>query len=392
MEKRILVAAIAALTLSSTALALEDQRLGIWINGDKGYNGLARVGERFTADTGVPVVVSHPDNVEQRFQQVASNAQGPDIIFWPHDRFGEWVKGGLLAPVNPSEEIKAKIDDFAWEAVTIDGQVYGYPVSVEAISLIYNKDLMPDGPAATFEEMLELDTKLQGEGKHAILWAYETPYFTYPLLSANGGYAFKKQEDGSYDVKDTGVNNPGSKQGVAFLAEMIEKGHMPRGVDYGVAEAKFSKGEAAMTINGPWAWDHLSKSGINYGVAPLPSLGGNPARAFVGVLAGAINNASPNKDLAVLFLEEYLLTPEGLAMVDDDKSLGAVPLKAVQEQLASDERIKVTFENAKTGEPMPSVPEMIDYWTGLEGALKNIAAGRQGVDEALDAAARRTVQ
>ena len=272
MEKRILVAAIAALTLSSTALALEDQRLGIWINGDKGYNGLARVGERFTADTGVPVVVSHPDNVEQRFQQVASNAQGPDIMFWPHDRFGEWVKGGLLAPVNPSEEIKAKIDDFAWEAVTIDGQVYGYPVSVEAISLIYNKDLMPDGPAATFEEMLELDTKLQGEGKHAILWAYETPYFTYPLLSANGGYAFKKQEDGSYDVKDTGVNNAGSKQGVAFLAEMIEKGHMPRGVDYGVAEAKFNKGEAAMTINGPWAWDNLSKSGTQLrGGAPAYS-------------------------------------------------------------------------------------------------------------------------
>jgi maltose/maltodextrin transport system substrate-binding protein len=392
MKKLTTLAVAATLTLSSGAFAFEEGKLVLWINGDKGYNGLSRVGERFTADTGVPVEVSHPDNVEQRFQQVASNAQGPDIMFWPHDRFGEWVKGGLLAPVNPSAEIKAKIDDFAWEAVTIDGKVYGYPVSVEAISLIYNKDLMPDGPAATFEEMLELDTKLQAEDKHAILWAYETPYFTYPLLSANGGYAFKKKEDGSYDVKDTGVNNAGSKQGVAFLAEMIEKGHMPRGVDYGVAEAKFNKGEAAMTINGPWAWDNLSKSGINYGVAPLPSLGGNPARAFVGVLAGAINNASPNKDLAVLFLEEYLLTPEGLAMVNDDKPLGAVPLKEFQEQLASDERIKVTFENAKTGEPMPSVPEMIDYWTGLEGALKNIAAGRQGVAEALDAAARRTVQ
>jgi maltose/maltodextrin transport system substrate-binding protein len=392
MKKLTTLAVAATLTLSSGAFAFEEGKLVLWINGDKGYNGLSRVGEKFTADTGVPVEVSHPDNVEQRFQQVASNAQGPDIMFWPHDRFGEWVKGGLLAPVNPSAEIKAKIDDFAWEAVTIDGKVYGYPVSVEAISLIYNKDLMPDGPAATFEEMLELDTKLQAEDKHAILWAYETPYFTYPLLSANGGYAFKKKEDGSYDVKDTGVNNAGSKQGVAFLAEMIEKGHMPRGVDYGVAEAKFNKGEAAMTINGPWAWDNLSKSGINYGVAPLPSLGGNPARAFVGVLAGAINNASPNKDLAVLFLEEYLLTPEGLAMVNDDKPLGAVPLKEFQEQLASDERIKVTFENAKSGEPMPSVPEMINYWTNLEGALKNIAAGRQGVDEALDAAAQRTLQ
>ena len=392
--KTLISAAVAAavLSLSTAALALEEGKLILWINGDKGYNGLARVGEKFTADTGIPVEVSHPDNVEQRFQQVASNAQGPDIMFWAHDRLGEWVKGGLLAPLTPSAEIKGKIDDFAWEAVTVDGKVYGYPVAVEAISLIYNKDLMPEGPAQSFEEMLALDTELQKQGKHAILWAYETPYFTYPLLSANGGYAFKKREDGSFDVKDTGVNNTGSKQGVAFLAEMLEKGHMPRGVDYGVAEAKFNKGEAAMTINGPWAWDNLNKSGLNYGVAPLPTLGGKPARAFVGVLAGAVNNASPNKDLATLFLEEYLLTPEGLAMVNDDKPLGAVPLKEFQAQLAEDERIKVTFDNAASGEPMPSVPEMINYWTNLEGALKNIAAGRQGVDEALDAAAQRIVQ
>jgi maltose/maltodextrin transport system substrate-binding protein len=392
--KKLIALAVAAatLSLSSVAFALEEGKLTLWINGDKGYNGLAKVAEKFTADTGVEVEVSHPDNVEQRFQQVASNAQGPDIMFWAHDRFGEWVKGGLLAAVNPSADMKAKIDAFAWDAVTIDGKVYGYPVALEAISLIYNKKLMPKGPAESFEEMLPLDTELQKDGKHAILWAYETPYFTYPLLSANGGYAFKKKENGSYDVKDTGVNNAGSKQGVAFLADMIEKGHMPRGVDYGVAEAKFNKGEAAMTINGPWAWDNLSKSDIDYGVALLPSLGGNPGRAFVGVLAGAINNASPNKDLATLFLEEYLLTPDGLKAVNDDKPLGAVALKAFQEQLASDERIKVTFENAKNGEPMPSVPEMINYWTNLEAALKNVASGRQGVDEALDAAAQRTVQ
>ncbi len=105
-------------------------------------------------------------------------------MFWAHDRFGEWIRGGLLAPLNPSPAVKAKIDDFAWDAVTIDGAVYGYPIAVEAISLIYNKDLMPDGPAATFEEMLPLDTELQKDGKHAILWAYGTPYFTFPLLSA----------------------------------------------------------------------------------------------------------------------------------------------------------------------------------------------------------------
>jgi maltose/maltodextrin transport system substrate-binding protein len=392
VKKLIAIAvATATISLSGTALALEEGKLTLWINGDKGYNGLAEVAKKFTAETGVPVEVSHPDKVEQRFQQVASNAQGPDIMFWAHDRYGEWAKGGLITPLTPSPEIKAKIDDFAWDAVTIDGKIYGYPIAVEALSLIYNKDLMPDGPAKSFEEMVALDTKLQKEQKDAILWAYETPYFTYPLMSAGGGYAFKKRADGSYDVKDTGVNNAGSKQGVAFLAEMIDKGHLPRGVDYGVAEAKFNKGEAAMTINGPWSWDNLNKSGIKYGVAPLPTLGGKPARAFVGVLGGAINNASPNKDLATLFLEEYLLTPEGLKAVNDDKPLGAVALKSFQKELASDERIKVTFDNAKAGEPMPSVPEMINYWTNLESALKNVASGRQKVDEALDDAAKRTV-
>jgi maltose/maltodextrin transport system substrate-binding protein len=383
--------AAAAIAGAGNAVAFEEGKLTLWINGDKGYNGLAEVGRKFTEDTGIEVEVSHPDNVEQRFQQVASNAQGPDIMFWAHDRLGEWVKGGLLAPVNPSAAVKAKIDDFAWDAVTVDGKIYGYPVSVEAISLIYNKALLPDGPPASFEEIAALGDKLP-DGLDPILWAYETPYFTYPLLSANGGYAFKKNPDGSYDVTDTGVNNAGSKMGVQYLADLIESGVMPKGVDYGVAEAKFNKGEAAATINGPWAWDNLSKTDIDYGVAPLPTLNGKPGRAFVGVLAGAINNASPNKDLAVLFLEEYLLTPEGLAMVNADKPLGAVPLKAYQEELAKDERIKVTFDNAQTGEPMPSIPEMIKYWTNLESALKNVASGRQSVDEALDSAAQRTVQ
>jgi maltose/maltodextrin transport system substrate-binding protein len=383
--------AAAAFASAGPAAALEEGKLTLWINGDKGYNGLAEVGKKFTEDTGVEVEVSHPDSVEQRFQQVASNAQGPDIMFWPHDRYGEWVKGGLLAPVHPSPAFMAKIDDFAWEAVTIDGKIYGYPMAVEAISLIYNKKLMPDGPAASFEEIAAMVDKLP-QGVDPILWAYETPYFTYPLLSANGGYAFKKLPDGSYDVNDTGVNNAGSKMGVQYLADLIDKGVMPKGVDYGVAEAKFNKGEAAMTINGPWAWDNLSKSDVDYAVALLPTLNGHRARAFVGVLAGAINNASPNKDLATLFLEEYLLTPEGLEMVNKDKPLGAVPLKAYQAKLASDERIKVTYENAQNGEPMPSVPEMIKYWTNLESALKNVVAGRQSVDEALDTAAQRIVQ
>lgn len=40
---------------------MTEGKLVIWINGDKGYNGLAEVGKKFEKDTGVQVLVEHPD-------------------------------------------------------------------------------------------------------------------------------------------------------------------------------------------------------------------------------------------------------------------------------------------------------------------------------------------
>lgn len=142
--------------------------------------------------------------------------------------------------------------------MTVDGKTYGYPVAMEAVSLIYNKDLLPE-PPKTFEEIAKIDETLKKNGKRAIMWAYDTPYFSYPLVAANGGYAFKKTATG-YDVKDTGVNNAGAKMGVGYISEMIKSGHLEKGIDYGVMDAKFNKGEVAMMINGPRAWSNLDKS------------------------------------------------------------------------------------------------------------------------------------
>ncbi len=92
--------------------------------------------------------------------------------------------------------------------------------------------------------------------------------------------------------------------------------------DYSIAEAAFNKGETAMTINGPWAWSNIDTSKVNYGVTVLPTFKGQPSKPFVGVLSAGINAASPNKELAKEFLENYLLTDEGLEAVNKDKTAG----------------------------------------------------------------------
>ncbi len=82
------LSALTTMMFSASALAkIEEGKLVIWINGDKGYNGLAEVGKKFEKDTGIKVTVEHPDKLEEKFPQVAATGDGPDIIFWAHDRF-----------------------------------------------------------------------------------------------------------------------------------------------------------------------------------------------------------------------------------------------------------------------------------------------------------------
>lgn len=380
------LAATLGLPLTSQA-AIEEGKLVIWINGDKGYKGLAEVGERFTANTGIKVEVAHPDSATDKFQQAAATGNGPDIFIWAHDRLGEWAQSGLITPITPSAKTREEQEDFAWQAVTFDGKLWGYPIAVEATGLIYNKALVKT-PPKNFDEVMALNEELSKVGKRAILWDYNNTYFTWPLLAANGGYVFA-ESNGGYDVSQTGVNSAGAKQGASTLKALIDQGVMPKGADYSVAEAAFNKGESAMFISGPWAWSNIQKSGIDFGVAPIPAVGDAPSKPFSGVMAATLNAASPNQALAVEFLESYLLQVEGLKTVNADVPLGAVTNKAYMAELASDPLIKATFDNAAMGRPMPNVPEMGAFWSAMAPALTNITSGRQTVDAALDDAAKR---
>ncbi|WP_368345660.1 maltose/maltodextrin ABC transporter substrate-binding protein MalE [Pelagovum sp. HNIBRBA483] len=376
---------LAALLMSTAApaFALEEGKLVIWMGGDKGHENLQVVADQFTADLGIEVSVEVADPLTDKFQQAAATGDGPDIVLWAHDRFGEWAAGGLISPVTPSADFQSGILDSAWDAVKAGGDIWGYPVSVEAIGLVYNKDIIAT-PPATFEELASLETP---EGVAPILWDYNNTYFTMPMLMANGGYAFQKV-DGSYDGSDTGVNNDGAIKGAEVLKSLFDDGVLPPGVDYGVMDGAMANGEVAMVINGPWSWGGYEGAGINVGVAPIPTVDGSVSPAFLGVYSAAINAASPNKDLAVELLENYVLTDEGLAQWNAAGSLGALAdISAGSAQ--DDPKVAATLENAAVGIPMPSNPEMGAFWSAMGPALTNITTGAQAPADALNDAAAR---
>jgi maltose/maltodextrin transport system substrate-binding protein len=381
--KKTFLAASLMLTTALPALALEEGTLTIWLGPQKADANLATVAEKFTAELGVPVKVEVVDPAVEKFQNAAATGDGPDIMIWAHDRFGEWAAGGLIQAVSPSQEVVDGILPTAWDAVSFGGKVWGYPVSVEAVGLIYNKALVQTPPA----DFADIANVTVPDGVKPIMWDYNNTYFTMPLLMANGGYAFVKK-DGTYDGKDTGVANEGAIAGATVLKGLIDSGIMPAGVDYGIMDGAMAKGEVAMVLNGPWAWSGYKAAGIDIGVAPIPTVNGKVSPPFLGVYSAAINAASPNADLAVEFIENYMLTDEGLAAWNANGDLGALAdISAGAAQ--NDPLVAATLANAANGIPMPSNPEMGAFWSAMQPALTSITTGAADPKTALEDAAKR---
>ncbi|MDN3921957.1 maltose/maltodextrin ABC transporter substrate-binding protein MalE [Roseateles violae] len=388
---RLVLGALAAATLLATqpVAAQTAPKLLVWINGDKAYNGLQKVGDAFERASGVKVLVEHPVDAPEKYTQAAGAGKGPDVFCWPHDRVGEWAKAGLLTPVQPRKPLYEELEPAAWQAFRYQGRFWGYPIAIETTGLIYNKALVAK-PPASWDEVIALDKELQKRGKHAVLWDYNKSFFSWPMFAGAGGVIFGRDAQGDFDASKVAVNNEGAQAAGRMLERLIKDGAMPRGARYSEMESSFARGEVAMMISGPWAWDNARKAGIDIGVAAIPAvIPGKPSKPFVGVLGCMISAPSKNKDLAREFIEQHLMRPASLKLLDADVPIGVPANKAFYAELAVNPLIRASMENARAGEAIPNIPEVGRFWTAMDAALEAITNGLQSPKDALDGAAGR---
>ncbi|MPW27834.1 maltose/maltodextrin ABC transporter substrate-binding protein MalE [Agarivorans sp. B2Z047] len=392
--KNIMKIGITSITLSCALAAFsslaqadtQQPELTIWTG--KSHQQMQLIAKQFSADTGIIVEVKQPVDITGNFEIQARNGEGPDIVFWPHDRMGDWANAGLIKQLKPSQALQDSAVDYAWDAVKVEGKIYGYPIGVEAISLIYNKALIKEVPT-NFEEIFALDKQLQEQQQtKAILWDYNNTYYTWPLFAANGAYVFGKQ-GGQYDVKDTGVNHPSAMYAGKLLKDMLDQQIMPRNADYSIMDMQFVKGKVAMVINGPWYWDELESVGMDFGVAPLPKINGKPAKAFVGIWSAMVNSATNQPALVDEFLNYYLMNVDNQRLLFSSGDIGAMANLQLQQELINDPKVQAVYASAAQGEPMPNAAAMGKFWAAMATSLTNITTGRQAVDKALNAAAKR---
>jgi raffinose/stachyose/melibiose transport system substrate-binding protein len=244
---------------------------------------------------------------------------------------------GTDAAASVREDLQPLMDQYG----SCDGRISALPYSVMAASVIYNKEIFEQQGIEvpqTWDELIAACDQLLAAG---ITPFYGT--FKDDWTIGQGWYDYAL--GGSVDVIDffDGMNAEGTEVGadseVSFqkdFAEPIDRmtqltstyvndDAASRG--YGDGNLAFSKGEAAMYLQGPWAFSEIAKTApdLQLGTFPLP-MTDDPDDLAVRVnmdLAAMIPEGSRHQDAARDFLE-FLYEPENIEAYNESQ-LGFTP-------------------------------------------------------------------
>jgi arabinogalactan oligomer / maltooligosaccharide transport system substrate-binding protein len=318
-----------------------------------------------------------------RDQVIKANKSGdvPDLFIGPHDWLGELNKNGVVAPI----DLAANAANFSTAAVAASnygGQNYGVPWAVENVAMLVNKDLAPECPAS-LDAAAQLGKDLIASKKATLgiaLQIGETgdAYHWYPLYSADGGYIFGTNPDGSLNPEDLGVGKDGSIAAAERLQQLADDGVIKASVTYDIARETFAKGKAPYFITGSWQIPEQSKAlGDSLMVCPVPNWEGSTftSSPFVGVQMFFQTQKAPNPVLASTFLNDEVMTTAFMdAMFAGDPRPPAW-LESYATAAAADPNIKAFGDYGATGTPLPAIPEMASVWGDLGLAEFKVASG-----------------
>jgi raffinose/stachyose/melibiose transport system substrate-binding protein len=313
----------------------------------------------------------------------------PDIMLANYNyEVARFVQRCALTDLSDTDAAQSARDDLQPlmnQYGSCEGRVSALPYSVMAASVIYNKEIFAqqgiDVPT-TWDELIAACDRLKAAG---ITPFYAT--FKDDWTVGQGWYDYAV--GGSLDVidffdalADEGVD-VGPDSEVSFQKDFAEP--MDRMLQltenyvnpdapsrgYGDGNLAMAKGEAAMYLQGPWAFSEIAKTApdLDLGTFPLP-MTDDPADLAVRVnmdLAAMIPEGSHHQEAARDFLE-YLYEPENIEAYNESQ-LGFTP--TTDAPPPSDPRIAGMIEYYDSGQiyqgPSVLVPKTIPIMNYAQG-------------------------
>lgn len=374
------------------------EKLIVWEDKDKS-GWLKKAAADFEKENGIKIEFKEVEMATKMRDQLRLDGPagtGPDIVTLPHDQIGQVATEGLIAELKVDKSVTDKFSDSSIAAETYNGKLYGLPKSSETPVLIYNKKLMSEAPK-TMDDVYAFSKDFTKDGKYGFLALWDNYYFAHGIIGGMGGYVFK-DNNGTLDPKDIGLNNDGAVKGAEYIQKWYKEGLFPKGIigeNGGSAmDGLFQEGKVAAVMNGPWAFqpyaDAGKKAGFEIGMAALPTLpNGEHVKTFMGVKGWHVSAYSKNQEWATKFLE--FITNDENSKYRFEQTAEVPTNKALLDDPAikDNEGAKAVAEQSQYATPMPNIPEMGQVWDPMAKSLQTIVTGKTDPKKALDSAVKQ---
>lgn len=376
--------AVSTGTSTDSNITSEPVTLTVWESTGGPDEFIKQAGEAFTQQ--YPNITIEYVNVElgDTTTQIALDGPagvGPDVFAAPHDKLGELVSGGHVLGTKDADKVAQTALSACTSALTYDGTMYGYPVSAETYTLFYNKDLIAEAEVpATWDDLRAFSEKFNAEhnNQYGFMMDVENGYYTIIFTTSEDNRLFGT--DGT-DTSNTNINSEASVEGMKFFQSLRSALDIPSAdLTTATCDAAFSSGNVALYITGLWNVATFESAGLNFGVAPLPSLPGNdtPAASFSGTRAMFVSAYTDHPEESALF-SEFLMSEEMQKLrFDLTGSLPSINVEVESPYIAG------FLEQLDYAFPMPSIPQMNAFWDAMKAASANIWDGAD-VQTELDA-------
>ncbi len=241
------------------------------------------------------------DNYKKELVDALASGQGPDVFLIHNTWLNQFKDKTSPAPAEILNEqtfrnnfVDTVISDFLFE-----GKVFAVPLTVDSLGLYYNKDLFNEAgitnPPTTWEEFVQVCEKLSqisSDGRilqsgAAIGTAYNinrsSDLLGLLMLQNRTQMVDLNSRNATFNqaIIQNGENISPGKNALKFYTQFARAGteayswntQMHYSLD------AFSEGTVAMMFNYSWHRDTITQKtpGLNFEVAPVPQLPGNPA-------------------------------------------------------------------------------------------------------------------
>lgn len=296
---------------------------------DKVFQEMAR---QYKEETGVDVVFELYAPSDVYSQKIIAAAQGRSLpdVFGILDKkavVAKFINGGFVADLTP----EFKKDNNAWQSslfpkalavnqfeagnpYNVEPGIYGVPIDVTNIQMLYNKNLLRkagiSAPPQTFEEFLNVIDSVKRLGVSGLVSGWGELWMIDAFAS---NYAFNIMGEEKVMATYRGevpYTDPDWVRVFEIFAKLRDQNALTEGIVTKAnkyAEQDFALERAAFAFNGSWCVNVYNdmNSGLEYGVMlPPPVNGANPMKIWGGAGSSfVVNNVSPNKEEAVAFLK-----------------------------------------------------------------------------------------